>query len=185
MDGIAFSGSLRAKSSNTELLRAARRLAPPTLRITLYQRIHELPHFNADLDAMSIPVVAELTQLVKNADAVIVSSPEYAFGVPGSLKNAFDWLVGGDGFVHKPFVLLGTSPRSTTSRAAWVKTLTAMSGQMIESASITLPLLGTDLDADGIAAHREHAPALRAALLALESALTARGIERRSSDERT
>src|SRR5262245_35193407 len=171
MNVMAFSGSLRARSSNTELLRAAQRLAPDGLDIVLYQRLHELPHFNADLDAASIPVVAELTQCVKNADAVIVSSPEYAFGVPGSLKNAFDWLVGGDAFVYKPYVLLGASPRSTTSRAAWVKPLAAMSGQMIEEASITLPLLGANLDADAIVAHPEHAPALRAAMVALARAL--------------
>jgi len=171
MKAIAFSGSLRARSSNTELLRAAQRLAPASLEVMLYRRLHELPHFNADFDAASIPVVAELTQLVKESDAVIVSSPEYAFGVPGSLKNAFDWLVGGDAFVHKPFVLLGASSRSTTSRAAWVKTLTAMSGVMIETASITLPLLGTNLDADAIVAHPQHAPALTAALLALSGTL--------------
>ena len=169
---VAISGSLRAKSSNTSLLEAARRLAPPELAVTLYQRVGELPHFNADLDPATLPPVVELSTLIKRCDAIIVSSPEYAFGVPGSLKNMFDWLVGGDAFVYKPFALLGASPRAITSRAAWVKTLTAMSGRMMEDASITVPLLGTSLDADAIVAHPEHGPALREAMRKLAASLS-------------
>jgi NAD(P)H-dependent FMN reductase len=153
---VAIAGSLRARSSNKSLLLAAQQLAPPELRVTLYERLGELPHFNADLDPAAFPRIVELSALMKGCDALIVSSPEYAFGVPGSLKNAFDWLVGGDAFVYKPFVLLSASPRATTSRAAWIKKLTAMSGRMIEETSITIPLLGTDLDADAIAAHAAH-----------------------------
>jgi NAD(P)H-dependent FMN reductase len=169
---VAISGSLRTQSTNTSLLLAAKRLAPPELVVTLYERAGELPHFNADLDATALPLVVELTATIKDCDAVIVSSPEYAFGVPGALKNVFDWLVGGDAFVHKPFVLLGASPRATTSRAAWIRTLTAMSGRMIEEASITLPLLGTTLDADAIVEHPQHAPALREAMRKLSAALS-------------
>jgi len=170
-DVVAITGSLRAKSSNKSLLLAAQRVAPPALEITLYDRLADLPHFNADLDPSALPAVAELAALMKRCDALIVSSPEYAFGVPGALKNAFDWLVGGDAFVYKPFVLLSASPRATTSRAAWIKTLTAMSGRMIEDASITLPLLGTDLDADAIVAHADHGRALRSAMRKLADAL--------------
>ena len=137
----------------------------------MYDRLGDLPHFNADLDPSTLPVVVELSASMKACDALILSSPEYAFGVPGSLKNAFDWLVGGDAFVYKPFVLLSASARATTSRAAWVKTLTAMSGRMIEEASITIPLLGTSLTADEIVAHTGHGPALRRAMRRLADVL--------------
>jgi hypothetical protein len=171
MNVVAISGSLRAKSSNTALLRAAQRLAPGGLRVALYERIGDLPHFNPDLDATAIAVVAEFSAVVKAADAVLISSPEYAFGVSGVMKNALDWLVGGDAFVHKPFALVSASPRATTSRAALIRTLTAMSGRLIEQASITLPLLGKDLDADAIATHGEYAAALRSAMLEIASVL--------------
>jgi chromate reductase, NAD(P)H dehydrogenase (quinone) len=172
MNVVAISGSLRAKSSNTALLRAAAQLAPPGLEVRLYERIDELPHFNPDLDAAAIPSVVEFSTVVKAADALLISSPEYAFGVSGVMKNALDWLVGGDAFVHKPFAFVSASPRATISREALIRTLTAMSGSLIDAASITLPLLGTNLDAGEIRDHPEHGPALRRAMREIATAIS-------------
>jgi Predicted flavoprotein len=93
---LAISGSLRAKSSSTSLVEAARLLAPPGVTVTVYDGLGSLPHFNPDLDAEGSVPPAEVGQLrtqIGEADALIISTPEYAHGVPGSLKNALDWLV--------------------------------------------------------------------------------------------
>ena len=95
---LAVSGSLRARSSNTELLRALASSAPPSVRVALYDGLAHLPPFNPDLDedGAVLPVpVQRLRALVDVADTVVICSPEYAHGVPGVLKTSLDWLVSG------------------------------------------------------------------------------------------
>ena len=86
---LAISGSLRSASSNSRLLQAAAAVAPAGVDIIRYERLGSLPHFNPEVEARGLPAeVAELGGLVAQSDAIIISSPEYAHGVPGSLKSA-------------------------------------------------------------------------------------------------
>jgi chromate reductase, NAD(P)H dehydrogenase (quinone) len=81
---LAISGSLRAGSGNTAVLRAAARLAPAGVDITLYEGIAGLPFFNPDFDGDRIPdTVAAFRALIGDADGILISSPEYARGVAG------------------------------------------------------------------------------------------------------
>src|SRR4051812_26955392 len=96
MNGIgilAISGSLRARSSNTDVLRALKIVAAPDFSVSLYDGLGELPFFNPDLenepDGLP-PTVQDLRAQVSKADALVICSPEYAHGVPGALKNALD-----------------------------------------------------------------------------------------------
>jgi chromate reductase, NAD(P)H dehydrogenase (quinone) len=168
---LAISGSLRAVSSNTALLHAAAALAPAGVEIEVYGGLGELPHFNPDLEADEPAAVTDLRARVRRADGLLISSPEYAHGVPGAMKNALDWLVGGDEFIYKPVALLNASPRATHAQASLAETITTMSGRLIAEASIAVPLLGAKLDAAGIAAHPEIAGALREALGAFARAI--------------
>lgn len=116
---VAVNGSLRRSSSNGALLRAAARLAPEGVQIIHYDRMGELPHFNPDLDqeAQSPPApVAEMRALLVSSDAVVISSPEYAHGVPGTLKNMLDWLVSTGEMAGKPVALLNASPAVAPTR---------------------------------------------------------------------
>jgi len=157
MDLLAISGSLRRASSNGALLKAVRALAPEGVRVQLFEGLAELPHYNPDLEESLPESAVAWRATVAKANGVIISSPEYAFGVPGSLKNALDWLVGGPEFSGKPVALFGASPRAVTSRESLVRTLRAMAGDLVEEASVTLPLLGKKIDAEVILAD----PALR------------------------
>ena len=67
-------------------------MAPTEVSIELFDGVGNLPHFN-DSDEVD-PRVEEFRTKIKTADAVLICTPEYAFGVPGSLKNALDWTVG-------------------------------------------------------------------------------------------
>jgi chromate reductase len=169
---LAISGSLRAVSSNTALLHAAAALAPAGVEIEIYGGLGDLPHFNPDLEANEPPAVTDLRARVRRADGLLISSPEYAHGVPGAMKNALDWLVGGEEFIYKPVALLNASPRATHAQASLAETITTMSGRLIAEASIAVPLLGAKLDAAGIAAHPEIAGALREAIAAFARAIT-------------
>jgi NAD(P)H-dependent FMN reductase len=174
---LALSGSLRSKSSNTELLRAAAALAPDDVEIDLYDGIGELPHFNPDLEESLPPRVVDFRARVASAAGLLISSPEYAHGVPGSFKNALDWLVGGPEFVHKPVALFNTSPRASYAQESLAETIRTMSGRIISEASLSLPLLGQRLDAEGIIARPELASAIREAISAFGEAIESASLE--------
>lgn len=167
---LAISGSLRATSHNTALLRAAARLAPADMRVELYRDLGSLPAFNPDLEEDEPPAVASLRAKLIAADAVLIASPEYAHGVSGVLKNALDWMVSSEAIVYKPVALLNASSRAIHAQAALKETLTVMSARVIEDASITLPILGSGLDEEAMVADRKISKALSAALQALQDA---------------
>ena len=167
---LAISGSLRSQSSNTTLLRAAAMLAPPGVEIGVYDRIGDLPHFNPDLDgegAEPPTPVKDLRDRVEAAAAVIICSPEYAHGVPGSLKNALDWLVSVTVLSDKPVALVNASPRSLFAQAQLAETLRTMAARVIPDASVAVPLSGKKLDEAGMLADPEVAAPLRAAIATL------------------
>ena len=90
---LAICGSLRAQSSNLAVLQAARQLAKPPMEIVVFDGLADLPHFNPDLDGDQPPkAVATLRKAIGQAQGLLISSPEYARGVTGVLKNALDWL---------------------------------------------------------------------------------------------
>ena len=98
------------------------------------------------------------------------STPEYAHGIPGTLKNALDWLVSDPHVVGKPVSLLNASPRAWHAQASLAETLRTMAMRLVAAASITLPLMGRELDPATIARDPEIAAALRGGLDALVQA---------------
>ena len=171
---LAISGSLRAQSTNSAVVQAAARLAPPGMQIVVYRDLGALPHFNPDLEADAPPApVAALRRHIGLSRGLLICSPEYARGVPGALKNALDWLVGSVEFPDMPVALINASPRSINADAQLRLTLATMSARIVEAASITLPLLGRGFDADAIVADASVAGELRGALDALAGAAAA------------
>jgi NAD(P)H-dependent FMN reductase len=102
------------------------------------------PHFNPDIEnAQSMPTSASnWRDLVARADALILSSPEYAGGIPGAFKNALDWLVGDPRFYQKPVATFAASERSIGAADALRLVLKTMSADVVDGACISLPLIG-------------------------------------------
>lgn len=169
MKVLALSGSLRAASSNTALLRAVVRLAPSDMTVELFDGLGQLPLFNPDLEATSPSPVAYLREQIMSADALVIASPEYAHGITGVMKNALDWMVGCEAFVNKPVALLNASPRAMHAQAALREIVSVMSARIIENASIAVPILGSNLSEEEVALHPEISASLRAALVALRA----------------
>jgi NAD(P)H-dependent FMN reductase len=168
---LGLSGSLRAASINSALLRAAKRLAPPGVTLSVFAGVGALPLFNPDLEqCLPEPVVA-LHAAVAAADALIIASPEYAHGVSAPIKNTLDWLVSFEPFVDMPVAVLNASPRARHADAALRETLQTMSARIIEPASVSIALLGAKLDEDGMVEDAGVADAIRGALLALQAAV--------------
>ena len=171
---LAISGSLRARSSNTSLLRLAASVAPADVHVELYDGLASLPHFNPDddLDVPPLPVL-ELRQRVGAADGLLFCVPEYAHGVPGSLKNALDWLVASVELPDKPVASLNASPLSTYAQASLLETLTVMSTRVVREACVTIPVGRGDVDARGDIASPDIVRATRDALDQLVRAIRA------------
>jgi len=141
---VALCGSTRASSMNLALLKAAALHVPAGMRVTSIVDGRIAPHYNPDYEARgAIPrSAARWRELAGEADGIILSSPEYAGGIPGTFKNALDWLVGEPRFYRKPVAILSASNRSVGAALALRLVLSTMSADLIESASINLPLLG-------------------------------------------
>jgi chromate reductase, NAD(P)H dehydrogenase (quinone) len=168
---LAISGSLRLVSSNTTLLQTAIALAPENVEIKLYQGLADLPHFNPDNEDPEPPAVTELKRQLQWADGLIISTPEYAHGVPGTLKNALDWLVSSFEFPGTPIALFNPSPRSIHAQAALIEIVTTMSAQVIPAASVTVELRGRNLDAAGIVSDNEIANLIKLGIEEFVSAI--------------
>jgi chromate reductase len=165
---LAISGSLRAASTNTNLLETAAAKAPLDVTLSLYKGLGDLPPFNPDVDKdPAHAAVADFRSQLRQSDGVIFSTPEYAHGVPGVLKNALDWVVASGELYEKPVALFSASPRAGYAQASLVETLTVMSARIVPEACIVAPLLGKkNLHEHEIAAGPDLSRAVRSALRA-------------------
>jgi len=168
---LALSGSLRSVSINSAFCRAAARLAPPSMRVSVYTELGRLPLFNPDLEEEPPSVIRELRSAVTDASGLLIASPEYAHGISGVMKNALDWLVSCEGFVEKPVAVVNTSPRATHAYAALQEVLRTMSATLVYEASITVPLLGQTTTEQQMLDSPLVAAAIREALTAFAHAI--------------
>lgn len=144
---LAVSGSLRTNSSNAVILQHIQRMMPEGVEFFVYKGLSTLPHFD---DAAEIPItVGVWRKHLQEADAVLVCSPEYAFGIPGSLKNAFDWTVGSGELVNKPLALITAATGGEKAHAAWLQIFTALSANIPEKAALLISYVRSKLNAAG------------------------------------
>jgi chromate reductase len=117
---LGIAGSLRRGSFNRALIRAALDLAPDGMTIETFD-LSPLPLFNADVEELGDPLsVAEFKQAIRDADALLIATPEYNYGMPGVLKNALDWASRPpeSPLNNKPVAIMGASPgRTGTARS--------------------------------------------------------------------
>ena len=110
---LAISGSLRAASNSTALLRALREEAPEDVEVILWDGLKAIPPYDQDDDVVPAPVAVDaLRELVREVDAVFFATPEYNASVPGALKNALDWAsrpVATNAFRNKPVAVISSS----------------------------------------------------------------------------
>jgi NAD(P)H-dependent FMN reductase len=144
---LAVSGSLRSSSSNTLILKEIQKWGPQHITFTIYQDMATLPAFDDSMEAPE-PVIA-WRRLLADADGVFICSPEYAFGIPGALKNAMDWTVGSGELVNKPLALVTAATGGDKAHAAWLQIFTALSANMPEGGSLLIPFVRSKLNEKG------------------------------------
>jgi chromate reductase, NAD(P)H dehydrogenase (quinone) len=148
---LAICGSTRENSSNLILINAIRNLSTEKIDVLLFHGLAEIPHFNPDLDNNNPPkeVINFRKQLIA-ADAILVCTPEYAMGVPGTLKNAIDWTVSSMEFSHKPTALITASTSGQKGHLSLLETLRIIEADMDENTQLLIAHIKTKLNDEEI-----------------------------------
>ncbi len=143
---IAISGSTRQSSVNLSLIHAIMDLYKNELDITIFQNIAGIPHFNPDNDNENAPqIVSDFRRQLSQAGGILICTPEYAMGVPGTLKNAIDWTVSSMEFSHKPTALITTGLSGEKGHAALLETLNVIEADIPESCRLIISFAKTKL----------------------------------------
>ena len=163
-----ISGSLRAASVHSALLRAFRENAPNDIEIELCDLVAELPIFNPDREGdLTPPSVLAFAKKVEDADGLVIASPEYAHGIPGGLKNAFDWLVSRAELVGKPAMLVHAYAfgRGAYGLSALEEVLRTASLQIMPGETFSVSLVGRTInEAEAVLKRAETAKSISDAL---------------------
>ncbi|MCC6243888.1 MAG: NAD(P)H-dependent oxidoreductase [Gemmatimonadaceae bacterium] len=166
---LTVSGSLRVGSSNSALLAAAAACVASGVTVAPFVELASLPAFNPDEEAAGVIPASVLAwrRALTKADAVLFSSPEYAHGIPGALKNALDWIVGSGEMVNKPVGVLSASAASQYAHPQLVEVLHVMSARIIPSAVAIVDIPRRGVNAAGLLADPSIAAALRTVVAVL------------------
>lgn len=173
---LCLCGSLRQQSINRALLISLQRHANEVsahksdFQFEQFDAIAELPLFNPDLEGQLPVAVQTLHAAIVWSDLIVIASPEYAHGVTGVIKNALDWCVSLEAFVHKPVLVLQARARSQFADAALHETLKTMSARILNQASLVFDLKQASFSTEGMLAAPEVRRQLQSALEILAGA---------------
>lgn len=139
---LTLSGSVRAQSSNSALLRHLPSITSQNIQFEAYEDLGNLPIFTPDLEGENMPtIVKSFCRKINQCDGLIIASPEYVHAIPGGLKNAIDWLVQGEEIVFKPVALLHASHRGDDMLAALRLVLNTVTQRFQHDNFVRLPLM--------------------------------------------
>ena len=176
---LAISGSLRAGSHNTTLLRAAAQLLPPGAELRILDGLREIPPYDDDVLPERPASVQRLWDEVAAADAVLVATPEYNHSIPGQLKNVLDWLsrpLIESPLRNKPAAVTGASTGmfgAVWAQAEARKVLTAIGARVLET-EVPVPSADEQFGPDGRLADEEIEGALAELIEELVAAVRSR-----------
>lgn len=121
-------------------------MAEKYLDITLYNDIAKIPQFNPDKDVDEIDSeVDRFRRLLSDAEGIIICTPEYAHGVPGTLKNAIDWTISTSQFPGKPTMLITASTDGNFGHKALLQTLKAIEAKNIDNLNLVISYAKTKI----------------------------------------
>jgi chromate reductase len=147
---LAISGSLRAGSSNHNILRYLGTLVPAGVKYVIFDGIAQMQLFDPGMDVDPAPIAVNLfRQAIADADGVVICTPEYAYGVPGALKNALDWTVSSGSLTGKPLALITAATGGENTHAAFQLIFGALSTNVIRDAVLLISFIRSKMDANG------------------------------------
>ncbi len=145
----ALCGSTKKASLNMSLINAISDLANADFILSICTDIAQIPHFNPDLDSDTPPEeVTNFRNQLRAVDGVLICTPEYAMGVPGSLKNAIDWTVSSCEFYHKPVALITASSQGFKGHQSLLETLNIIEATVPEDTQLIISYVKTKVGSD-------------------------------------
>jgi chromate reductase, NAD(P)H dehydrogenase (quinone) len=148
---IAICGSTRTRSVNLSLIHAITDQGRGAFVVDIFDEIAGLPQFNPDLEPGHTPEsVAEFRRRLRAADFILISTPEYAMGVPGALKNAIDWTVSSCEFSKKPTALITASSLGQKGHASLMETLKVIEANITDDTQLVISFAKTKIGEKGI-----------------------------------
>ncbi len=177
---VLINGSLRQGSSTHVVVKYIQSTLPVSCTPVFYEGLGTLPHFN---DTPEPPqVVKEFRKLIKDADGVIICTPEYAFGVPGSLKNALDWTVSTAEFVNKPVALITAATLGNNAHASLLLTLGAITAKVEPGCSLLIPYIRAKMNTNNELTDAETCNAIKSLTITFMNVVTNSILEANQSD---
>ena len=153
---LAISGSTRSGSSNSKLLQIISEMLPEKYEMHIFKGIDTLPHFNPDLDTDEPPVeIQQFRQQIAAAVGVIICTPEYVFSMPGSLKNALEWMVSTVIFSDKPVGLITAAASGEMGHEELKLVMRTIQTIFNDDTQLLINGIKGKFDADGKLVHKE------------------------------
>ncbi|MET4095703.1 NADPH-dependent FMN reductase [Arthrobacter sp. UYCu712] len=151
---LLICGSVRVGSVNAAVIATVADLVRTPFATDTYDGLGGLPHFNPDLDHAALPSeVTELRAAIRDASALLISTPEYAGAMPGALKNLLEWTIGGTEISDKPtgWINPSTNPlRAEKTYASLAIVLGYTGATLIDSACVDVPVSRQSIDEHGL-----------------------------------
>ena len=148
---VAIPGSTKQFSTHLNLINTIIDLYSEELETFVFRGLSELTHYNPDLDNAIPPAkIVNFRKLLSDADGILICTPEYAMGVPGSLKNALDWTVSSMEFYHKPVALITASSLGHKGHQSLTETLKIIESDLPDSSRLLISYIKTKMQEDKI-----------------------------------
>ncbi|MNK43469.1 FMN-dependent NADPH-azoreductase [compost metagenome] len=159
---LAICGSTKTASTNLLFIAAIAQLLGTEYEVTTLNTIADLPHFNPDSDTGQTPQQVEhLRKNISRADGVVISTPEYAMGLPGSLKNVLDWTVSSSSFSKKPVLAVVASSQGEKAYQSLIDVLTVIEAEVYP---LLVPYAKTKINQEATITDAETLSALKSTL---------------------
>jgi len=153
---FAISGSTRSNSSNARLLKVIAERTAGKYDVEIFEGLTFIPHFNPDLDTETPPeAVTVFREKIEHADGVIICTPEYIFSLPGSLKNALEWMVSTVIFTDKPVGLITASAHGAKGKEELELIMRTIGARFNDDTQLLIQGIKGKIDTDGIITHEE------------------------------
>ena len=147
---LAISGSLRASSTNLTIIKQIAEMFSDKINVAVYEGLANLPHFNPDLEsAAPVAEVADFRRRIREADGVLICTPEYVFSIPGALKNALEWTVGTNDFDGKPTALITASSLGEKTHESLFLVLKTIGAKLTENTALLISGARTKVNSTG------------------------------------
>jgi len=169
---LAICGSTRTHSANLGIIRYVENILSNEVELQIFDELSALPHFNPDLDNENAPEIVErFRDKIRNADGVLICTPEYIFSLPGALKNAIEWCVSTTIFSEKPVALITASASGTLAHESLQLIMKTIYADLRKETQLLIQGAKGKVDNNGTISHSATADQLKELCLAFRTHL--------------